>query len=995
MKRRNTPAQGGRGGALGAIGRVALSVLLVASQWAGMIGAAAPTTAWAAQAEPDTQHFHNDHSGDVGPFDAASFGAYESTDGGTAAYCMDGTLHGPNADTTYTKGGWVADTNRPMAYALYHGWPNTTSICGHQLSDGEARAVTQIAVWLLGGYDLRDQGISDESKLALIGVADELVAKANAWDGTGPEAHGSVWYGPDDSARQRIAVPLSLGSITLTKASSNADVSSGNGCYSLAGATYGVFSADGTRVGSVTTDESGSASIGDLVAGRYYLQEETAPKGFALDGERHWCDVAPAQDTKASASDVPQTDAVSVAVAKLDAETGKASPLGSATLEGAEFEVRYYDNTDGDVSGTPKRTWTLRTGADGRATLDEAHKASGDALYTDSAGAPTTPLGTVSVTETKAPKGYLLSDASAHVDKVTADGTAEHVSTYVAPEVADHVARGDLSFSKVDEQTMGQLAGCAFLLTSETTGESHVLVTDENGMFDSAASWVPHTRGTDGNDAALSAAGSVDDEGLDASRGVWFGAGTKADDSLGALPYDTYDLRELPCAANAGHALTERTVTISRDRTDLDIGTVDDKQVSIRTEATDAATGTHESEAAAKQTIVDTVSYANLTPGKEYVLTGTLVDKATGKAIQSGGADVTATTTFTPEEPDGTAQVTFEFDGTATTGRTLVAFESLSQDGREVATHADVDDEGQTVTVPKVGTEATGKASGTHEEQATGRTEIVDTVSYANLVPGREYALTGTLVDKATGKAIQSGGADVTATTTFTPEKADGTAQVTFELDASALAGTTTVAFETLSREGREVATHADIEDGGQTVSLVGVGTKAADEATGTNEGTPADRVTIVDTVSYTGLTPGKEYVLTGTLMDASTGKAWQQDGADVTATTTLTPEKADGEAEVAFEIDGSALDGRTLVCFESLSRDGRQVAAHADISDAGQSVSYESPQTPPETPPATQEGLPKTGDDLPAVALLGLLGAGACAVAAAWVMRRRGGEGR
>ncbi|MFZ2756800.1 MAG: VaFE repeat-containing surface-anchored protein, partial [Atopobiaceae bacterium] len=583
----------------------------------------------------------------------------------------------------------------------------------------------------------------------------------------------------------------------------------------------------------------------------------------------------------------------------------------------------------------------------------------------------------MSVTETKAPKGYLLSDASAHVVKVTADGTAEHVSTYVAPEVADHVARGDLSFSKVDEQTMRQLAGCAFMLTSETTGESHVLVTDENGMFDSAASWVPHTRGTDGNDAALSAAGSVDDEGLDASRGVWFGAGTKADDSLGALPYDTYDLRELPCAANAGHALTERTVTISRDRTDLDIGTVDDKQVSIRTEATDAATGTHESEAAAKQTIVDTVSYANLTPGKEYVLTGTLVDKATGKAIQSGGADVTATTTFTPEEPDGTAQVTFEFDGTATTGRTLVAFESLSQDGREVATHADVDDEGQTVTVPKVGTEATGKASGTHEEQATGKTEIVDTVSYANLVPGKEYALTGTLVDKATGKAIQSGGADVTATTTFTPEKADGTAQVTFELDASALAGTTTVAFETLSREGREVATHADISDAGQTVSLVGVGTKAADKATGTNEGTPADRVTIVDTVSYTGLTPGKEYVLTGTLMDASTGKAWQQDGADVTATTTLTPEKAEGTAEVAFEIDGSALDGRTLVCFESLSRDGRQVAAHADISDAGQSVSYESPQTPPETPPATQEGLPKTGDDLPAVALLGLLGAG------------------
>ena len=137
---------------------LALSVALVLSQ---LLGALTPTAAHAATG--DTAYFYNDTSGDVGPFNAKTFGAYQRTDDASAsgvAYCMDGELEGPGlGKVTYTCEG---DADTVLGYIVANGYPNQTTIGGRALSAGEARAVTQMAIWYHRGYDLGKQGLSGE-----------------------------------------------------------------------------------------------------------------------------------------------------------------------------------------------------------------------------------------------------------------------------------------------------------------------------------------------------------------------------------------------------------------------------------------------------------------------------------------------------------------------------------------------------------------------------------------------------------------------------------------------------------------------------------------------------------------------------------------------------------------------------------------------------------------------------------------------------------------
>jgi len=255
------------------------------------------------------------------------------------------------------------------------------------------------------------------------------------------------------------------------------------------------------------------------------------------------------------------------------------------------------------------------------------------------------------------------------------------------------------------------------------------------------------------------------------------------------------------------------------------------EQPVLRTTATDASDGDKVLPNTGTATINDEVCYTNLKPGKEYTLDGTLMDKATGKPVQSDGKDITSSATFVPGEKDGCTTVSFTTDAANLAGKTTVVFERLYQDGKQVAIHTDINDEGQTVTTPDtptLGTTATDAADGDKTITAAKQAAINDQVCYTNLTIGKEYTLDGTLMDKATGKTVQNDGKDVTATTTFTPTKADGCATVTFTFDASALAAHEVVVFEQATQDGVLVATHTDINDEGQTVAV-----KAADSAGG------------------------------------------------------------------------------------------------------------------------------------------------------------------
>lgn len=778
------------------------------------------------------------------------------------------------------------------------------------------------------------------------------------------------------------------GYIEIQKASTCTNVSDNNKLYSLAGAEFSIYDASGKFVQKLTTNEKGETGrSGLLTAGTYTVKETKAPEGYYA-ADDFTVTVNAGQVTKKTVGDKPYNDPLAMLVGKFDGEktyNGAGNlPQGSATLADAEFTVDYYDTFDYDnydvlkkADIEPTRSWTFKTDADGFSYFDTEHFVSGDAFFYNEQNNICIPRGTIVVRETKAPTGYLKSNAVSF-QKIMEGSNTEALKTYNLAEVPEQVYRSDFEFTKKAENGSDRLAGVPFKVTSLTTGESHIAVTDENGYFSSASSWNAHDGNTNANDWALTADGTIDSARLDATAGFWFGNNTvldadghattgdaiKADNALGAMPFDTYSVEELRCTANEGHALVNTTVTISRNGATIDFGTLDDPEPEIHTTAYDASDSDHYIGVGTVK-VSDKVEYSHLVAGKSYTVTGELRDAETGDVLKVNGKTVTASQTFTAEKSNGSVTVDFTFDSYDLAGKTLVVYETLTDaNGAKLAEHKDKDDVSQQVTVlkPEIGTTATDKADGDKNVVSEPEATITDTVRYVNLTPGKTYKVTGTLYEKVKGKdgkvtekKFTVNGKDVTAETEFTAEKSSGEVEVTFTFDASAIKdGTELVAFETVSSDGHEICAHADIEDEGQTVTVTKpeVGTTATDGFDGDKNVVADTDATVTDTVHYKNLTPGKTYKVTGTLYQKVTdkdGKVTKKkltvDGKDVTAETEFTAETSDGDATVTFKFDASGIKDKTpLVAFESLSYKDKELCAHADIEDEDQTVTVNQP---------------------------------------------------
>lgn len=383
------------------------------------------------------------------------------------------------------------------------------------------------------------------------------------------------------------------GYLELKKVSENPSLSEGNSTYSLEGAIFGVYDKNGNRVAQLQTDENGQSQRSPLLpVGTYTIKEEQAPAGFANTADKS-IPIHAGSVTQSTISNTPQSCLIDLVLQKVDAETKVSSPLGSATLGGAQFQVSYYDryltvpqlvqNTltafmDGEEAqtnqlsipqswGNPVRSWIFETDEEGKIHFSKDYFVERDDFYYDHEGSIVLPLGTVEIKEIKAPEGYLPVE-NTFVVSLNESGTEPHIENWEVIEISEQVKRGDLAFSKTRQGSMERLASVPFRITSKTSGESHVLVTDENGMASTESSWTLHSQNTN--------------KGTSADDGIWFGQdalGTQApvDDNLGALPYDTYTVEELPCSANEGMVPVAFEITISRDKTTLDLGTVDNK----------------------------------------------------------------------------------------------------------------------------------------------------------------------------------------------------------------------------------------------------------------------------------------------------------------------------------------------------------------------------------------------------------------------------------
>lgn len=298
--------------------------------------------------------------------------------------------------------------------------------------------------------------------------------------------------------------------------------------------------------------------------------------------------------------------------------------------------------------------------------------------------------------------------------------------------------------------------------------------------------------------------------------------------------------------------------------------------------------------------------------------------------------------------------------------------------------------------MPKtMGTTATDGESGTHEGQARNDMTIIDKIAYTGCVPGETYKVAGKLVDKATGQpALDAEGDEITAESEFAAEDFEGSVDIEFKFDGSNLAGTSLVAFEAMyDAEGDIYMNHEDIDDEGQTVNVVDIVTKAHDAETGTNQGALGEKATLVDAVSFEGLTPGNRYKLFTALMDKQSGKPVADGkGNPVVIETDFAPEEADGTVEVAFELDTTRFEGGSLVFFEKLAdAQDNVIAKHEDIDDEGQTVEFPASDVPGNP---VGKGYPKTGADAAKAAVAAsaavIAGCGVAGAACAAAKRRK-----
>ena len=642
--------------------------------------------------------------------------------------------------------------------------------------------------------------------------------------------------------------------ITLNKTSADLTVTNGNPNYSLKGAVYYVYEYVNTPdypywdyepYATFTTDENGHAELSKKLSPNDYVTfEAVAPKGYCADSKIHKFTVT--GETTLNVVDDPGV--IRLIVRKKDSDTNTGTPTGNASLEGAVYRVSYTQ----DGQEVYKDITTNNSGV---ATLRDI------------------PLGLVKVQEIKSPVGYKL-DERVHTYNITTVGS-EDVFELEPEDFTEDVFKGRISLHKQYE-TLDEPA--------DEQGAEFDVYLKSAGSFD-AAKETERDHITTGAD----------------------GMATTKD-----LPYGTYVVHQSK-GGNGRQLVSDFDVVISEDGKVYSYDLVNEQKN-------------------AQLKIVKT-SEDGVVEGIHFRVTR-LEDNYSAEYVTNAAGEILTETLPIYADKDGATKYQYkveELDTEETYGYQLPDPQIVELSEGEIASVSFHN-------VPiEIGTKAT--VDGKKEVDPLDKVTLTDTVSYTGLVPGKEYKVIGVLMDKETGEKLLVDSKEIAAETVFVPETKNGSVDVTFIFDATGLHGKEVVVFENLYRENVLLATHADINDEGQTVKIKNpeIGTKAT--ADGKKEIT-ADKITITDVVSYTDLTPGKEYKFTGVLMNKATNDKLLIDGKEITAEATFTPKATTGEVEMTFTFDARELTAETeVVAFETLYRDDLEFAAHADISDADQTV--------------------------------------------------------
>lgn len=404
-----------------------------------------------------------------------------------------------------------------------------------------------------------------------------------------------------------------------------------------------------TLVDAITTGEKGTATSKQLCLGKYRVVETVAPYGTVINPEPHTVELTYSGQnekvTNTSTSFTNDRQKAEINLTKILEQDEKFNIGNNGEILNVSFGL-YADEDLKASNGTA----VPKDGLIEIITCDEKGKAT---FKTD------LPIGKYYVKEISTGNHYILSDKKYPIvfEYAGQDTATVHISVNDGEPIINSIIYGTIKGLKIDRETGENIAGALFGLFSinetEFTEETTILISESNedGVFEF----------TD-------------------------------------VPYGEYIVCELKPAE--GYLYNEELypVTISENDEIIEITIENDKIPELGTTAT--IDGKKEFTANGDITIDDVVSYKHLKAGKEYTVSGVLIDKSTGKPFLVDAKEVRSEVTFTPETADGEVTVSFTFDGSVITKETeIVVFETLYREGTEIAVHADIEDENQTVTI--------------------------------------------------------------------------------------------------------------------------------------------------------------------------------------------------------------------------------------------------------------------------------------------------------
>ncbi|MCR0164718.1 SrtB-anchored collagen-binding adhesin [[Clostridium] innocuum] len=944
---------------------------------------------------------------------------------GKDAYCIDINTAFKNGYKTRTDASSRMSADQISDVALSIEYVKQYTDSHSQISKNHAYLLRQLVVWQrlsvhLGWQCDNVRASYDEIPKA---TQDEVFAGARAFvkENKGRYECGGYIYSGEGQELGQFWAKLNVGNAKLQKTSSNASITDGNGNYSVAGATYGVFSdKDCTKqLATLTTDENGNMDVAEVTAGTVYIKELSAPAGYKVDKTVYPLAIKAGEIATLKVSDTPKVTDTLIELFKIDMETQKDNPQGNASLAGAEFTWKYYAGfyNKENLPAEATRTWVTKTIAekdsDGAihyiTRLADKYKVSGDSFYTQD-GKNVLPLGTLTVEETKSPSGYLLEGAYMQADgneeqikgmyltQITEDGDLAVLSGSNQYHVSDKVIRGGVKIQKRDLETKdtkaqggATLKNTAFEIIS--LNDNAVLVEGKLYKKNEVVKTI-HT----------------DIEGI---------ASTSAD----LLPYGKFRLSEqkppegylINGAKPIDFAITENGKIV--DLTD-EAHSIYNQIKRGDIEGVKIGAGSH------KRLADVPFRITSKTTGESHVVVtddngqfSTASDWASHKHNTNAGKTSEDGVWFGTSEPDDSkgallydTYIIEELRCESNKGFQLIPpFEIVISRNKVVVDLGTLTDEYEKeITIHTTAISKDGEKTILAGKDVT----IIDTVKLDGLVKGTKYQLKGWQMLKEENEELLINGKRVENDYTFVADEEAMKVEIAYTFNASALGGKNLVTFEELydlsnPEEPVKVAEHKDIEDDGQTVliieRIIKIHTTATDKD-GKKEIEAGEDITIVDTVKLEGLEVGTNYQLVGWQMLKEENAELIINDKRVENDYIFTADSETMEVKIAFTFDASTFGGKQLVTFEELydlsnPEEPINVTEHKDIEDDGQTVTIkEVPETPtPEEPekPATPDtptrtDSPKTGDNTNILAFAIMMFVSAGGLAGTYFFKRR-----